>query len=593
MKGRVVVSSAALAAGLSLLLPAAAFAEYSGSSLGTSSAQFMKLGAGARAEGMAEAHVAAVQDTSALYWNPAALTRVGHSLLLMHAPYIDKSYYDYAAYSHPFGGGVLGVGAQYFTAGSLDNTDASGNAIGTFRPYGLTAALGYAREISGVSVGVSGKFIREQIVNSGTGYAADVGLFKEFADRRLALGAAVANIGRGVEVGAERPHLPLTGRLGLAWRFSEGWVAAADGIFMRDNDPLGAFGLEYRVPAELPLFLRTGYRTGVADEAGELHGVTFGVGIGFGDFGVDYALVPYGGLGWTHRISLSWRLGSAPVKEIAKCEPPPAPQPAPAPVQAGRSFKPAGPELLCSPLTAAPVFEGSFEGDRDIKVKSVESKPGVLRISFTKAGAHRVFCLDNPLRVAVDVLGALSPEVYHYRVVDDPCVMQFRSDQFKAQPLPIARLVLDLKGPVLYSDWWEDNDLVVSWRDPLSDKCSGGGEGWKDAKAAPAAAAQAALNHVSVSTEGVRLDLTTPVEFQAMWVDNPPGRLVIDLMVTLDSSTLQGTFPAGSRVIALQSNQYQAKPIPITRVTVDVKKKIRYRSRWEGNSLVFSWIEEP
>jgi hypothetical protein len=69
---------AALCAGalLGLSVPAIALAqqqELGGQRRGTSSLEFLKIGVGARAEGMGEAFVSVANDPSALYWNPAGI----------------------------------------------------------------------------------------------------------------------------------------------------------------------------------------------------------------------------------------------------------------------------------------------------------------------------------------------------------------------------------------------------------------------------------------------------------------------------------------------------------------------------------------
>ena len=71
---------------------------------GTSSAELLKLGVGARAVAMGEAFSAAADDATALYWNAAGLTRVSaQSATFMHAPYVDGSFFNYAVYGRKLG----------------------------------------------------------------------------------------------------------------------------------------------------------------------------------------------------------------------------------------------------------------------------------------------------------------------------------------------------------------------------------------------------------------------------------------------------------------------------------------------------------
>jgi hypothetical protein len=55
------------------------------------------------------------------------------------------------------------------------------------------------------------------------------------------------------------------------------------------------------------LALRLGYRSG-SDTRG-LQGLRAGLGVAYRWFGIDYALAPYGLLGMTHRVSLSFNSG--------------------------------------------------------------------------------------------------------------------------------------------------------------------------------------------------------------------------------------------------------------------------------------------
>ena len=82
-------------------------------SAGGSSANFLKLGAGARYLPLSQAAVAQAEDVNALYWNPALLSRVkGSSLTLMHMSYAEFVNYQYFAYGQHMGrSGALAASA--------------------------------------------------------------------------------------------------------------------------------------------------------------------------------------------------------------------------------------------------------------------------------------------------------------------------------------------------------------------------------------------------------------------------------------------------------------------------------------------------
>ena len=73
--------------------------------VGTTAAQFLKIGVGARAIGMGGAQVGVTGDISSIYWNPAALSRmnVNSELTFNHANWLADINYDFAAGVMPIG----------------------------------------------------------------------------------------------------------------------------------------------------------------------------------------------------------------------------------------------------------------------------------------------------------------------------------------------------------------------------------------------------------------------------------------------------------------------------------------------------------
>jgi hypothetical protein len=313
-------------------LPAAA-GGFGSSQGGTSGGAFLKLGADARAAGMGGAVHAAVDDATAIYWNPAGLAglRYRHATMTHGASY-QSTFQDFIAYAQPVESpfvrqngrerdlrpdqlGTLGIAVLYQNSGSISEVDNTATPTGDrITPQDLAVFIAWGATISrGLDVGLGLKYVTSKIQGVASTGAADIGarwrtwLPGEFP---YALSLSAQNIGGQLKFHEYGDPLPMIITLGQALRITKGLVVTLDMNAPRDRSIYPSFGLEWRVPMKqgLSTALRAGYdgRLTGSDSAG-ITGISFGGGIGLQRFGFDYGWSPAGGLGSTHKLSLSYR----------------------------------------------------------------------------------------------------------------------------------------------------------------------------------------------------------------------------------------------------------------------------------------------
>jgi len=350
MTGKLKVSAISLAAILAALLPAVpARAARIYPSAGSTSATFLKLGAGARALGMGGAFTS-VCDPYAAYWNPAGLACLGEekTLGLFHNEYFQGLGQEYLLYTVPASGGGLfglplpaagtwGFSFNYFYVPKdlerrsglyeADPVAPISPVEGRFGASDAAVSAAYGGGLGrGYSGGLSLKAIRQSIDDySGATLAADLGVARElnWRGRKLRAGLALLNLGPGIKLDKERYGLPLSLRAGLSGRLpGAGTLLSLDAEKPVDDYLTLAVGAEH--PLTGRLLLRAGYRARhYGNELGAWSGFSAGAGVVFEKLDFDYAFTPFGDLGTAHRFSLALRFGgplAAPRRKAA--EPP-------------------------------------------------------------------------------------------------------------------------------------------------------------------------------------------------------------------------------------------------------------------------------
>jgi len=295
---------------------------------GATAANFLKVGIGARPAGMGEAFCALADDINATYWNPAGLAQIKEfQLTAIHKNWFEDINGGYLGYLEPSNRGAVGVSMTYLDEGEMQEIKKDSTRGGTFKAQDIGVTVSFAQAIKEpLLIGANLKYIQQKIAEaSGIGFAADAGLIYKLTEY-LNLGMVVQNIGPKIKFVKEGFPLPLTLKTGLAYK-NKGINLALDVNKPIDNDPLVCLGVESKIGHIIAL--RLGYKYQTKDQKLDLYksapvGLSAGLGLEFGQtYFLDYAYVPYGDLGETHRIAFVMKL--MPIEVTAEEVVPPVP----------------------------------------------------------------------------------------------------------------------------------------------------------------------------------------------------------------------------------------------------------------------------
>ena len=305
------------------------------SKVGTTIANFLKIGVGPRAVAMGSAFSAVANDASAVYWNPAGIIYVDRSDLFTGYMdwIIDLELHQVSFVRNHNNIGSFGISINTLKMDDIEVTTLSDpEGDGTYAGASdLVVGLTYARKLSAYfSLGVTLKTLYSQIANeSAIGQAIDIGTLFTPGWKDLRIGMSLAHFGTKMNLDGrdlniqtdidplinsdaagegrlktQSWNLPTTFRLGIAMniinnnKYTVLW--ALDGIHATDaNESLGT-GFELTAgPFALRSGLGLGYdQTRVSIGAGYAHTTTTII------FNIDYGVMTIEPFGIIQTVSI-------------------------------------------------------------------------------------------------------------------------------------------------------------------------------------------------------------------------------------------------------------------------------------------------
>ncbi|UCF79091.1 MAG: PorV/PorQ family protein [Candidatus Eiseniibacteriota bacterium] len=278
---------------------------------GTTAANFLTLGAGARIEAMGGCGTALASGVDGVYWNAASLGRsASHEFSFSHATWFADIGYEHLGFIHPLGDATsVAVSSSILHTDGIPKTyeDIYGmykETDGTFSYTALSLVSSVGRYVGqGFYVGGSAKFLYEDNAGeSGAGLAFDVSGLYISPNEKWSLGASARNMGRGLRLRDATEPLPSQLAAGAAVALIDSsLVTSLDVAMTSDAGTRFSWGAEQRLRGSL--FLRGGYT--VSTEKTAHKGFTMGAGIVVKGLSIDYSAVDYQELGLVHRFTLA------------------------------------------------------------------------------------------------------------------------------------------------------------------------------------------------------------------------------------------------------------------------------------------------
>ncbi len=325
----------------------------------------LKIGVGPRPVAIGETFIGLADDITALHWNPAGLSGIEDlQFFVSHHEWFQDIRDEFFIFGMPGLDGYVALSGVYSSNKDVEIWDENNNPLGAGNLWSGIFTLGYGKYLKErVACGLAIKAMVEDLYEQRLyDFGFDLGA-KLILSKDIQIGASIKNLSYRVDIPSEI-------KLGLVYQRIEPLNLLLDLTLPADNIIRANFGLEYYIN---PTFaIRTGWRSGPYNisELSWLSGFTTGFGINYAGWKFDYAFVPYGKLGLTHRLSLSRSLGI--IKPINKLK---------IMVMDGETKEP-----LPANISLSGVKQGNFQIDKTGKIEFKNLGAGNIIISTFVAG---------------------------------------------------------------------------------------------------------------------------------------------------------------------------------------------------------------
>ena len=287
-------------------------------SSGTTVFDFLNISQGARPLALSGAYCGISDDINTMNTNPAGLSMISRKQVsLAHTEWLDDVCYENAIFVNRLtDSSGFGFEFNYLHMGEMTGRDVNGRRTSDFSSRDLSLGVAYGTEfLQGHSIGFKLKYISEQIAQfQANTIALDIGSLNKTPVENLTFGIKIENIGPSVKFIKVNEPLPTKIWTGLGYRLIDNLILAMDSGFSSSEPTDVRFGIEYNM-SDLGS-LRAGFKNNSFSKTGltENGMFSFGFGIVKGNYNIDYAYVPFGLLGDTHRISITMKFALKPDK---------------------------------------------------------------------------------------------------------------------------------------------------------------------------------------------------------------------------------------------------------------------------------------